>query len=163
MNMLLEELARVAGNPLSWGAVAVLAAFAVYSVWHWRTCPLLRVGPNVTHTEAEAALNRPIAEGVRFLGLMLAGIALTLTALSFISLGIYPVVAFYMLLTGLFVIQTEPARRQIREAELRVVAAECQTEDVQEAALAQLRSGHQWLLTINFLLLLAAAVALLAF
>lgn len=162
MTMLIHELALVAESPLAWIAIAVLAAFALWQLWHWYRCPLLVDRAGVDRETAQAALDAPLADGPRFFLAMIAGIALTLTGLSFIAGGIYPVTAFYLLLAGVFVIQTEPARRQLREAELRVIAAQLLDPAEQEHALARLRSSHVWLVTLNFILLGVAALALLA-
>jgi len=163
MNMLIEELSAVAGHPLAWGAVAALGLFAVYSLWRQQRCPLLLHRPDVSQAEAQAMLERPVAEGPRFLVTMLAGVALTLTGLSFIAAGMLPIVAFYLLLAGVFVIQTEPARRQIREAEMRVIAAEVLSAEQREAAVERLASAHLWLVGLNFILTAGAVAALLAF
>jgi len=162
MTMLIEELAALAGDPLAWGAVLLLGGFAVYALWHWRACPLLRERARITREEAAAAMQRRLVDGPRFLLLMLGGIAATVTGLTFIAQGVYPAVAFYLLLAGLFVTQTEPARRDIRHGELRVIAAEIQGEDAREAALERLRAGHLWLVALHFLLLGGAIIGLTA-
>jgi len=163
VNMLLRELSALSSDPFAWGAVLLLASFAVYALWHWRVCPLLHERARIDRADAAAALERPLADGARFLLFMLGGIAATLTGLTFIAEGAYPTVAFYLLLAGLFVIQTEPARREVRQSELRVVAAELEGDEARHAALERLRSAHLWLVALHFLLLGGAATALLAF
>ena len=163
MTMLLAELGRLAADPLAWGAIAALAGFTAHALWHWRVCPLVNARAQIDHAQAAAAIARPFVDGPRYLLLMLGGIAATVTGLGFIAEGIYPTLAFYLLLAGLFVIQTEPARREIREAELRVVASEFETEEARETTLSRLRSAHLWLVGLHVLLLVGAAAALLAF
>lgn len=163
MNMLIDELGKLASDPIAWGAIVLLAGFAAYALWHWRVCPLLHERARIDHAEAAAAIDRPLVDGPRFLLLMLCGIATTVTGLGLIAEGIHPALAFYLLLAGLFVIQTEPARREIRHAELRVVAAELQGEEAREAALERLRSAHLWLVALHFALLAGAVTGLLAF
>ena len=163
MTMLIDELGMLSADPVAWGAVGLLAAFAAYAVWHWQVCPLLHERARIDRAEAAAAIARPLVDGPRYLLLMLGGIAATVTGLGFLAEGIYPAIAFYLLLAGLFVIQTEPARREIREAELRVVASELQGDDAREAAIERLRSAHLWLVGLHFVLLIGAAAGLLAF
>ena len=163
MNMLVEELAAVAANPLAWGAVGVLALFAVYALWHWQSCPLLHGRARIDPAEAEARVSGGLVDGPRFFLLMLGGIAATLAGLTFIAEGRLPTLAFYLLIAGVFVMQTEPARRQVREAEFRAVAATLRDEEAQAAALARLRASHLWLVALHFLIFAAAIVALLAF
>jgi hypothetical protein len=161
--MLVEELRALADDPLTWAAVPALAAFAGHALWHWRTCPLLDRTKHVTLAEAEAAVDQPRIAGPRFLVLMLLGIAATLAGLSFIAEGIYPTAAFYLLLAGVFVIQTEPARLQIREAELRVVAAERHGEDARRIAIERLETLNIWLLSLELAILAGVMGFLLAF
>jgi hypothetical protein len=163
MNMLIEELGRLSADPFAWGAVALLALSAGYTLWHWQVCPLLHGQVAVDEGAAAEAVDRPLVDGPRFLLLMLGGIAATVTGLGFIAQGIYATAAFYLLLGGLFVIQTEPARREIRQGELRVVAAGRQGEDDRQAALERLRSAHLWLVALHFQLLGATVAGLLAF
>ena len=165
MDMLVSELGKLSEEPLAWGAVAILAAFALWSVWHWRACPMLREA-RVTEGDADAAirlLEAPRVDGARYLVTMLGGIAATVTGLAFICEGIYPGAAFYLLLGGLFVIQTEPARREIRLAELRALAARRGGPYPAEEATDRLRMSHLALVAIHFILLAGAVAGLLAF
>ncbi|MEM1344575.1 MAG: hypothetical protein AAGI34_08360 [Pseudomonadota bacterium] len=163
MNMLIEELQFVSGNPLSWAAVAVLLGFVLASVWRMRTCPLVRGKSSMSPAEAAELVDRPLVDGPRFFLTMGAGVALTITGLTLISEGIYPLMAFYALVAGVFVIQTEPTRREIRHFEMRVVAAHTQGEEAVTAAMARLCSAHLWLVILNGAMALATATLLYAF
>lgn len=163
MNMLISELGMLSADPFAWGAILLLAAFAGYALWHWRTCPILagRVCPSAP--SAAEAVDGALVDGPRYLLLMLGGIAATVTGLGFIAEAVFPTAAFYLLLGGLFVIQTEPARRELRLGELRVALAEAEGPDAVEAAIDRLRSAHHWLVALHFLVLIAAVVGLLSF
>ncbi len=149
MNSLIDELHRLASDPIAWGAVPILAAFAIYAIWHRYSCPLLHRTAHITLEQAEKVVGKPHFAGPRYLILMLAGIAATVAALTLISEGIYPTLAFYLLVAGVFVIQTEPARLQLREAEMRVVAAEVMGPEARQSAIARLETSIVWLATLQ--------------
>jgi hypothetical protein len=165
MNMLLESLTMVADDPFAWGSVVLMGGFSVYAVYHRVTCPILRGDalPESMVAEARAAAREVPRPGWRFGLLMMAGIAATVTGLSFVASGPAPTIAFYLLLAGVFVIQTEPVRLQIREAQDRAAATQHSNPDDHHAAVARLRASHMWLVWLNFLLLGATGTALLAF
>lgn len=162
MNMLIDELRAVAADPYAWGAVPVLLAFLLGALWRRRVCPLIHRAAEIGPAEARAAQARPFSAGPRFALLMLAGIAATLAGLTLIEKGTYPTVAFYLLLAGVFVIQTEPARLQLREAEIRVIAAEAMPEDVREIAVERLETNHLWLISLQGVILIGTVAFLLA-
>lgn len=163
MNMLVEELTALADDPVTWAAVPVLGLFAAYSLWHWLHCPVLHRKRRPSLDEARAVVGQPRIAGPRFLLLMLLGIVATLAGLTFISEGIYPTAAFYLLLAGVFVIQTEPARLQIREAELRVLAVEAQGETAIRHAMERLETLNIWLVSLQLAILAGVIGFLLAF
>lgn len=163
MNMLIDELRMLAGDPLAWGAVPVLLAFAGWSVWHWWTCPLIARTAHISRAEALAVLGKPYFAGPRYFLLMVAGIVATVAGLTFIARGINPTLAFYLLLAGVFVIQTEPARLQLREAEYRVVASEALGLEDVESAVHRLESSNVWLITLHGVILVATVTFLLSF
>ncbi len=162
MTSLIDELHRLASDPIAWGAVPILAAFALYALWHWRSCPLLHRTAHITLAEAEGVVGKPYIAGPRFLLLMLAGIAATVAALTLIAEGIYPTLAFYLLVAGVFVIQTEPARLQLREAEMRVVAAEAIGPEAMQAAISRLETTIVWLVTLQVTILAGTVLFLVA-
>lgn len=163
MNLFVDELRALADNPVAWGAVPALALFATYSVIAWRKCPLLHRTAHISEAEAKAVLDRPQIAGPRFLILMVVGIAATVAGLSLIAEAIYPTLAFYLLLAGVFVLKTEPVRLQIREAEFRVVAARPHGKDAVGLALERLNENNTLLITLQVAILLGTTLFLLAF
>lgn len=161
MNMLIHHIQTVAASPLSWALVVILALFAAVSAIRWYRCPFMRqetdFGKLDTMTKGEF---RP---GPRFLVTMLAGVTSAIIGLSLVFEGIYPVLSFYLVVFGVFIIQTEPARLQIREAMQRVVNVADGAPDTRLAAAARLRTGYLWLVSLHFLIIAAAAAALLSF
>lgn len=163
MNMLVENLRIVSESPLAWSVLAILAVFGIASAWRWSRCPIL-AGTMVATPEAARAITIEGEDtGPRFFLTMLAGIAVTIAGITLIANGIRPALAFCLLVAGVFVIQTEPARLQLREAERRALAATAEGGAALEDARAQLRTGHIWLFAINLLIVLAVTAGLLAF
>ncbi|MEM9146277.1 MAG: hypothetical protein AAGC57_08775 [Pseudomonadota bacterium] len=162
MNMLIDELRAIAATPLSWGAVLLLMTFLLYSIYHRWACPLMHNKAEISATEAQEARDRPFSAGPRFGLFMIAGITAAVAGLSLIGEGTYPLVSFYLLVAGVFTIQTEPVRLQIREAELRVIASETIGGDVKQVALERLDTTHLWLIWLQFGILVGTAVFLLA-
>jgi len=163
MAALLDELQMLAGNPVAWGAVPVLALFVLTSIWHWWTCPLIARTASITLEQARAVVGQPRIAGPRYFLLMMGGIVATLAGLTLIAEGIYPLLAFYLLLGGVFVIQTEPTRLQIRESEMAVVAARAHGEEAMRIAVERLETTAMWLMTIQCVMLAATVAFLLAF
>lgn len=161
--MLIEELSMLAGDPVAWGAVPLLAVFCIYSLVHWWRCPLIHRTQHISLEEAANVVGKPVIAGPRFGLLMLAGVAATLAGLSFIAEGIRPTLAFYLLIAGVFVIQTEPARLQIREAEARVVTASAVGEEPARIAVERLETTNIWLISLQFSMLAAVVIFLAAF
>ncbi|MEM0923164.1 MAG: hypothetical protein AAGI13_08970 [Pseudomonadota bacterium] len=163
MNMLAETLAGISSSPYAWCAVAVLAAISIYSVVAWRICPVLNNADDISIEEAEKALNRPVTAGPRFLLMMLAGIAALIAGLYMVYRAADPGIAFVLVVTGLVVTQTEPARLMLRETTNRVVAARTSDEMVQQAAMHRLATNHLWLMATHFIILVSVIAALLVF
>lgn len=162
MTMLIDELRALAANPVAWGAVPLLLAFLLYALYRRRHCPLIHRTATISVDEARAAQDRPFAAGMRFAFLMLAGIGATIASLTLIAGGTYPTLAFYLLVAGVFVIQTEPARLQLREAEIRAIAAEGLDEEVREIAIDRLETNHLWLIMLQALILVGTVAFLIA-
>ena len=161
MNMLIQHIQTVAVSPFAWALVALLAFFAAVAAVRWYRCPFLcgttELGKLDAMTKGEF---RP---GPRFLITMLAGVTGAIIGLTLVFEGTYPVLSFYLVVLGVFVIQTEPARLQIRESMQRVVNVADGNRETRLAAEARLRSGHLWLVSLHFLIIAAAAAALLSF
>ncbi|MEO0621148.1 MAG: hypothetical protein AAFU49_12745 [Pseudomonadota bacterium] len=162
MTMLIDELRQLAANPFTWASVPVLLAFLLYALYRRRCCPLLHRTLTITPEQARASADQPYTAGPRFALLMLVGIVATIASLKLIADGTYPTLAFYLLVAGVFVIQTEPVRLRLREAETRVIASELYDEDVREVAIDRLETNHLWLITIQVVILLGTVAFLLA-
>lgn len=162
MKMLFGQLAAVSDSPIAWGLLALLAGFALVSLWNWYRCPYLCRSRAISQEDARAALERPFAAGPGFLLIMLAGIGATLGGLTLIAEGIRPALAFVLLLAGVFVMQTAPARLALSESTLRVIAAEPEGPEAQAAARSRLASSHFWLVAVNFVLVAAASALLVS-
>ncbi|MGF1447742.1 MAG: hypothetical protein ACFBRM_16310 [Pikeienuella sp.] len=163
MSMLVDELKALGESPLAWGAVPAIAAFVYRSYHNWRKCPLLHRAPQLTQNEALELVGRPKIAGPRYFLLMVAGIVATVTSLSLIAKGIYPTLAFYLLIAGVFVIQTEPARLQVRDAEVRLFAAQPHGPAARAAAMERLDWTNAWLVTLQATMLAGVIAFLLAF
>ncbi len=163
MSLLLDELRSLGANPVAWAAVPVIAGFTLRSYYHWRHCPLLHKTRDLTHEEATEFLRRPQIAGPRYLLLMLAGMGATIAGLALIAKGVGSALAFYLLVAGVFVIQTEPARLQVREAEYRVLAAQPYGQAAERAAIERLDWTNGWLVTLQLVILTATLAFLLAF
>jgi len=159
MNMLIENLGRVAESSIAWTLLALLAVLSVVAFWNWYRCPVLALGP-AGKREATPAPFVPKA-GPRFFFLMAGGIGITLGGLTLIANGIHPSLAFVLLIGGVFVIQTEPARLELSEAKSRALAA--LSAEAREDAHHRLRAAHRWLVFLHFIILGVTAAGLLAF
>lgn len=163
MNMLIDELQMLAASPQTWIVVAMMAVVCVHSMIGLMRCPYtcgrIEPGPD----EIDAARAHVFHAGSRFALAMLTGIGLILGGLFMIAGGIKPTIALALLVVGVLVVQTEPARLQIREGKSRVVACHGRGEQALEGARARLRSSHTELVALNFGLLIALVGAILAF
>lgn len=123
MNRLIEVCRTVADHPVSWVVIGALVAVALYGVLHMRYCPHVRGTATVSDGEAAARLASPWIAGPGYALVLLAGIALMLTAFGMIAMGTRPVVSFVTLSLGIAVVQGAPVWLRLREAYDRVVAA----------------------------------------
>jgi len=163
MNMLIETLQHASTNTYSWAIVGMIAAVTLFSLYKWRTCPYLGHTKSITQDESYRQLDQPFVAGARFVVVMLAGIAAILTGLALVSEQINPLLALLLIVAGVFTVQVEPALLNIQESVTRLVSAQCQGHDATAAAEERLRYAHLWLVTANFILLVAVILALLAF
>lgn len=163
MNMLIDELAMLGGNPWSWAVVGVIAIFALYSASLMLLCPYVHGRAEVSPADIQAARVDGFRAGPRFLVAMLGGVALTLTGLFMISQGIQPALALGALVAGVFIIQTEPRRLEIREFKSRVIAHWDAPVELAASQRDRLKAGHRTLTLTNFTLLAAMIAGLLAF
>lgn len=163
MNMLLDTLDQVGAHPATWGVIAALGLFASVSLYGWLVCPYSARRATISREAAREALSKPFIVGPRYVIAMIAGIAAMLTGLWMIAQAINPPLAFALVVAGLFVVQTEPARLRLREAVNRTIAAELAGAEAQLSAQERLRYSHLWLVSLHFLLLVAVTAGVLAF
>ncbi len=163
MDMLTRELVALANDPRAWFAVAGLGAITLHSIISYRLCPLIHNKANITPQAAREAVNARYAHSTRFLLLMLAGIAAALSGMAMIAMGTHPPIALGLIAGGVFLIQTEPLRLNIRDRQLRVVASQIEGPEAQASAVNRLRGEYSKLMLTNVALTAAVAIYLLAF
>lgn len=163
MKMLVDTLDHASGEPLVWGAVGLIAAHGLVAAYRWIRCPYLCGTARISREEAEAKLNHPFLAGPRFFVTMLVGIAALVVGLVMIDAGRAPAYALLMIIAGVFVVQTEPARLRISEAVARVIASEAAGPEQVMIAHKRLRDSHLWFVAVNFVLVVAMVAGLAAF
>ena len=161
--MLIEELQGLSADWRSWIVVGCMAALAAFSVIARFSCPYVRGLNTPTDEQVAEAKEHRFSAGWRFGLMMVAGIALTLVGLFMIAGGIRPALALGLMVLGIVIIQTEPARLLIRDNERVVVASRDAGAAVLDVARARLRNSHQSLVLMNVGLLAALTVGLIAF
>ena len=161
MNTLLDALGGLSASPFAWAGTAILAVMAFTSLYFLFRCPLLHKSYQVSPAEAQAAVNRRFIAGWRFFATMSVGLVLTITGLYLLQFAAEPGIAFMMIVAGIVILQTEPVRLSIRDANNRVIAATCNGGEAGELAYARLRNSHVWLVSVHFLILAAMLVCLL--
>ena len=80
-----------------------------------------------------------------------------------IAYGIKPTIALGLLVLGVVVVQTEPARLRIRESTNRVIAMNDRGGQALLIARQRLQGDHRELVIMNVVLLFALIAALLTF
>lgn len=163
MNMLINELQSLSADWRSWIVVGCMAVLALASVAARLGCPHVRGVYDPTDEEVKAAQSAKFSAGWRFGVMIVAGIALTLAGLFMIAGGIRPALALGALVLGILIIQTEPARLQIRENQRQVIGSRDAGAAVLAGARARLRTSHQSLVLVNVVLLVALVAGLVAF
>lgn len=163
MNMLIEELQNLSTHPLSWALVGAMTLLSGFAIAQYVTCPLMRGKTSISEDQAEQARQTTYRPGLRFGLMMIVGIALALTGLIMIADGTHTAIALVLVVAGILLVQTEPARLSIREYTTQVLARRDASHEAQEEARYRLRSGYRDLAVRNVTLLVGVAAALLAF
>jgi len=163
MKMLVDTLDQASGEPLVWGAIALIAVHGIVAAVHWKSCPYLCGTARISREDAEARLKNPFLAGPRFFLMMLAGIAALVTGLLMIDHAIAPAFALMLVIAGVFVVQIEPARLRVSEAVARVIASEAAGPEQAMIAHKRLRDSHLWFVGLNFVLVIAMVAGLAAF
>ena len=163
MNMLIAELNRMSDDPKSWIVVLLLAGFAIHSIASLLLCPYVHGKKEFTPQEVAEARAHRFEPGVRFAVMMVFGIVLTLTGLFMIPYGIRPTIALLLLVVGMLLLQTEPARLQLREQKVAVIASAGGPEEKELSARDRLRGSHRTLAAVQATMVFGVAGVLLAF
>ncbi|MEM8791174.1 MAG: hypothetical protein AAGE80_06125 [Pseudomonadota bacterium] len=163
MNNFLTTLQSLSTFWETWVCVALLAAMGIASVVHRLRCPYINGKKIASYDEARTAIDSPIFAGPRSLGLMLAGIAMSIAGLYMLYGAISPGIGFSLIIVGLVIMQTEPIRLRIREAEHRVVTSCAYDEEARIAATETLKGRSDWLTMVYFIMLAGVVAGLLAF
>ncbi|HEU0222287.1 MAG TPA: hypothetical protein VFR34_08800 [Paracoccaceae bacterium] len=162
MDGFLEILLKVGNDPKSWVVVALLGLWAGASLYRLVKCPIANARIKLSPESAHATLNRRIRHPLSYLVIMLLGMAVAVAGLIGLSKqDDGSTLPFFMLAVGLFVILTLPVRMRIKDAELRVIAA--QTEESRAVLAQTLRHEHRALLHYEFGILLLLALVLVMF
>lgn len=161
MNDFLDILVRVGSTPMSWGVLALMAAWAMVSVVKYVRCPLVGGRATISPADAETALQRRVRHPLAYLLAMLVGMGLAIAGLfGLAETESKGTLAFFFLAIGLYVILTMPVRLEIKDAEMRVVAAGSQ--EARSISTQGLRHTHRRLLQYEFgIVALFAAIVLL--
>ena len=163
MNMLIEELARLSGDWKAWALVGVLALMAIHKLVLLFMCPVVHGTADFTAEEVAEAKAHRFNPSVWFALAMLGGVAITIAGLFMIANGIHPAIALALLVAGVVVIQSEPARFLVREQRISVIAASDGPADILEGERDRLKGAHRALATINVVILAGVVAALAAF
>ncbi|HKK35175.1 MAG TPA: hypothetical protein VJ994_02680 [Paracoccaceae bacterium] len=165
MGGLANILEILGSHPLAkWLAVA-FALRAGWTLLVWRRCSALRaaeVGAAETLEAIERRRQAPWRHSMRFLVVMVGGLALAVVGLFSLAKAEAPV-GLIMLFAGMYLFLTEPVRHQIVDAEDRLAAA-AQTGDGEATALARsmLNGNHVNLVLIDVCAALGLGAAVLA-
>ncbi|MEM1385884.1 MAG: hypothetical protein AAF713_18205 [Pseudomonadota bacterium] len=163
MKMLVSTLGMIGNEWLAWAAVGLLAALSAVPLYRFLHCPILAGTRKFTAEEAQDEIDSPFIAGPRFALGMLFGIGAIIAGLSLIAGDIVPVYGFLIVVAGVFVVQTEPARLRLREGQARAAAASLGGPEQQAEAADRLRYSHLFLITSHLAILVAVVAALLAF
>lgn len=162
MEHLINELMLLANDPRAWFAVAGLGAVAVHSIYTYLRCPLVHGQAHISPEQARAAIHGRHFHSPRYLLLMILGIALALVGMAMVATGARTPIALGLVAGGLFLVQTEPLRLNIRDRQLRVVAAQIEDQSAQQTAIVRLKGEYRQLIVTNLVLTALVAVYLLA-
>ncbi|QDL92939.1 hypothetical protein FDP22_14795 [Paroceanicella profunda] len=152
MNGFLEVLQKVGATQASWAIIVIALLWGCASLYRMLVCPIANCRPvtlDLPPEEAERQINQRVRHPLSFLVLMLLGIGLSVSGLFGLASDTHRgTIAFFMLVVGLFLILTLPMRQNIRDGELRVMAA----RDLQARQLmsSSLRHDHRQLLYYEF-------------
>lgn len=143
MNGLTNILDVLGNHPATKWVALALALRALWTVIAWQRCPLTHGRARIdAATAADAARTGP-GRMWRFVGVMITGIVLAVVGLFGLAKeGEAAPLALFLLTGGIYLFSTEPARRQLIEAQNRVIAAAAQSVEAQALSVSMLRDTH---------------------
>lgn len=162
MNTFLDVLIRVGSDPMAWAVLGLMAMVGGISLWRYMRCPLTKAKVPLSAEEARKRLDRKTSYPASYFLIMVAGIGLAVMGLfGLAKTDKEGTVGFLLLAVGLYVILTLPVRLQIKDAELRVVAAD---EGEPRSIMAlELRKTHRRLMSYEMSLVVLFFAVLVLF
>lgn len=149
MNGLTNILHVLGSHPATKWVVLALALRALWTVVAWRRCPLVRGSAQIDAATAAKAADSD-GKKLRFVSVMLVGIALAVTGLFRLAAGGEAApFALFVLTGGIYLFTTEPVRRTLINAQNRVIAATTQGAEAQALSVAMLRDTHVKLVAVE--------------
>jgi len=163
MEALIADLRTLAANPYAWLVAGALGLLTLHSLVRYLRCPLVHRTATIAPEDARAAVEAERVHSPRHLALMVLGIALAVGGMAMVASSVRPPLALALIAAGLFLTQTEPLRLNIRDRQLRVIAAELDSEAARHAAIERLRGEYHRLIAAHALLAVAVTLYILVF
>lgn len=149
MNGLTNILSVLGDHPATKWVALALALRALWTVVAWQRCPLTHGRARISEKDAA----RAAAGGGtmwRFLALMLLGMGLAVAGLFRLAAdGEAAPFALFVLTGGIYLFTTEPVRRNLIEAQNRVLASSTRGPEAQELSVSMLRDTHVKLVAVE--------------
>jgi hypothetical protein len=151
MNGLSNILSVLGDHPATKWVALALALRALWTVLAWQRCPLTHGRARISDKDAaRAAAGGGSRQMWRFVGLMLLGIALAVAGLFRLAAdGEAAPFALFVLTGGIYLFTTEPVRRNLIEAQNRVLASSTRGPEAQELSVSMLRDTHVKLVAVE--------------
>ncbi|MEM7269819.1 MAG: hypothetical protein AAF401_11265 [Pseudomonadota bacterium] len=122
MEMLLTNLSELGSNPFAWGVAALVVLKAGFTTAQTVFCPLAKGTANISAEASEVAQKTVFNPPLSFLFLVLFGMILAAGGLYMLADLTYGAIALGVIVVGMFLILTEPARLQVVGAQTGVIA-----------------------------------------
>ena len=150
MNGLMNIIDVIGADPMAKWVVAALGLRALWTIIAWRKCPLARGTDALTPQQARDMRQQAFAHSWRFLLVMVTGIVLAVFGLfQLAEHGAEAPLALFMLILGVYLFTTEPARHQVQDAERRVLETSDGPAEQRELSASLLRGSHFRLISIE--------------
>ncbi len=151
MDSVLTAFRNLCDTPVGWIMLALVTLKTVHSIVMFIRCPMLHGAPYIAPERARALLDSPTFHRPRFLGTMLAGIALAVGGLYSVQAPEIGHFAIAAIVLGVFLMLVEPSQLSIEENGLRVAAVGPVEGEARELAVDRLRAAHLERLTMETL------------